>query len=78
MQPMSYYRDLTLCTARSILNEKGLEPTIENAEKAVDDYARTHPNSGTAYWWKNASDNQWKLFKTEWRQDIKKYGNFFK
>ena len=78
MNTKAKMRDTALATTRSIIREKGLDCNLETAEKVLDDYARTHPDTSTAYWWANANDNQWKLFKREWNRDAQKYGKRYK
>ena len=73
MTPMEKARDMALATARSIIRERHLEMTLENAERVLDEYARTNPEYLTGLWWLNTSDNQWKLFRREWKKALKSY-----
>ena len=65
---MKEMRDTALSTARSIIIEKQLEMTLEVAEKVLDDFAREHPAYYAGYWWLHATENQYKLFKREWKK----------
>jgi len=68
MVTMATMRDTALGAARSIIREKGLPMTLKTAERVLDDYAREYPQSYAGAWWLKASDNQYKLFKREWRK----------
>jgi len=64
-------REIALGAARSELRQFGIEPKtadIYTAEQALDNILRSTPNAIAARWYENASDNQWELFKREWRR----------
>ncbi len=44
-----------------------VEMTADVALGALDDLARSEPNLIAGQWWNEASDNQVRLFKKEWR-----------
>ena len=61
-------RQTAIRAARSQLRSLGAAMTVDNAERVLDDMARTQPQLVAAMWWTQASDNQIKLFRKEWRQ----------
>ena len=61
-------RETAIRAARAQLRSNGQPMTLENAERVLDDMARTQPQLVAAQWWQTASDNQIKLFRREWRQ----------
>ena len=63
-------RETAIRAARAQLRSNGQPMTLENAERVLDDMARTQPQLVAAQWWQTASDNQIKLFRREWRQWI--------
>ena len=61
-------RQIAAGAARTELRRLGSKMTIQNAEIVLDEMARREPNLVASQWWTNASDNQYKLWKREWRQ----------
>jgi hypothetical protein len=61
-------RETAIRAARAQLRSNGQPITLDNAERTLDDMARTRPQLVAAQWWQTASDNQVKLFRREWRQ----------
>lgn len=61
-------RETAIRAARAQLRSSGQPMTLDNAERTLDDIARTQPQLVAAQWWQTASNNQIKLFRREWRR----------
>jgi hypothetical protein len=63
-------RHIAIGATRSYLRSMGYttdEMTAQDALAAIDDIARSEPGTIAGEWFINASDNQIKLYKREWR-----------
>ena len=71
-------REIAAGAARSQLRKMGFElknATADSAFATLDDMTRTEPNLIASKWYLNASENQFKLFESEWKSTIeKRYG----
>ena len=63
-------RQIALRAARSRMRMMGIEPESSDSDDALavlDDSYRVAPDTIAAIWYGNASDNQIKMFKREWK-----------
>jgi hypothetical protein len=64
-------RDIALGAIRSQARQMNIEPETMDADEALtvlDDIYRVDPDIIASVWYGEASDNQIKMFKREWRQ----------
>jgi hypothetical protein len=72
----SEMRQIAIRATRSQARRQGIEPETVDADAALrilDDIYRVDPEVIASIWYGNASDNQIKQFKQEWRKWIKSH-----
>ena len=68
-------REIATSAARAYLRRQGIDPMTTGPESglaALDDLLRLDEDTIAAQWYKDASENQFKLFKRGWRAWRKK------
>lgn len=71
MDTLEQQREITLGVIRWIQRQAPCRLSWKDAQAALDDFARVHPDTVAAIFWKDCSDNQYRLLRRDfnrWRQ----------